>query len=155
MKILIDDNQNKLAPGKDIEKTLSNLVEKVLELENLEGDYEISISFVDNEQIRELNRDYRGIDEETDVLSFPLDDSINREGPTLLGDIIISLEKAKEQSDDYGHSLEREIAYLAVHSMLHLLGYDHMEEDERLAMRSREKEIMKELGIFKNVKGDQ
>jgi len=155
VKILIDDNQNKLAPGKDIEKTLSNLVEKVLELENLEGDYEISISFVDNEQIRELNRDYRGIDEETDVLSFPLDDSINREGPTLLGDIIISLEKAKEQSDDYGHSLEREIAYLAVHSMLHLLGYDHMEEDERLAMRSREKEIMKELGIFKNVKGDQ
>ncbi|MCK9443120.1 MAG: rRNA maturation RNase YbeY [Tissierellaceae bacterium] len=152
MELYIDDNQSKVNIGEDIEKELFRVVKKVLEIENIAKEYEISISFVDNETIKKLNRDYRGVDMDTDVLSFPLEDNIDVGGPTLLGDIIISLEKALEQSKDFGHTLEREIAYLTVHSMLHLLGYDHMEEEEKFIMRSKEKEIMKQLGIFKKEK---
>lgn len=155
MELYIDNNQSKISVGEDIEKVLFRVVKKVLEIENIVKEYEISVSFVDNQAIRDLNRDYRGIDTETDVLSFPLEDDIDVGGPTLLGDIIISLEKALEQSKDFGHSLEREIVYLTVHSMLHLLGYDHMEEKDKLIMRSKEKEIMRELGIFKKEKEEQ
>ncbi len=110
------------------------------------------MSFVDNEEIRELNREYRGVDRETDVLSFPMEDEFLVGGPILLGDIIISLEKALEQSVDFGHSLYREVAYLTAHSMFHLLGYDHMKEEEKNIMREKEKEIMRRLKIFKDNK---
>lgn len=154
MEIYIDNRQDKIKLEYDIERIIENVVKEVLNLEEESLDCEVSVSFVDNTEIRELNREYRSMDKETDVLSFPMEDDFFLEGPTLLGDIIISLEKALEQSEDFGHSLDREIAYLTAHSMLHLLGYDHMEEDEKAIMRTKEKEIMKRLGIFKENKGD-
>ena len=111
--------------------------------------YEVSVSFVSNEEIRELNRDYRNVDSETDVLSFPMDDDDEFDGVIILGDIVLSTQRIIEQANEFGHSLEREMIYLTVHSMLHLLGYDHMTTSEKEEMRQREKEIMKELQLFK------
>lgn len=117
---------------------------------------EVSVSFVDNEQIRELNAEYRNKDAATDVLSFPLgeDDVYDLDeetGACELGDIVISVERAMEQAQEYGHSLEREIGWLTVHSMLHLLGYDHEtgEEDAR-DMRRREETVLQSLGLTRN-----
>lgn len=151
MEIYIDNRQEKIEISEDISDIIERVAKEALSLEGKSLDYEISVSFVDNEEIKELNREYRGIDKETDVLSFPIEeDFIIEEGPLLLGDIIISGEKALEQSDEYGHSLYREIAYLAAHSMFHLMGYDHIEEDDKLVMREKEKETMKRLKIFKD-----
>ncbi|NLK43290.1 MAG: rRNA maturation RNase YbeY [Tissierellia bacterium] len=155
MEIFIDNRQDKIQIDGSIHGLIEKTIEEVLLLEEESLNCEVSISFVDNMEIRELNREYRGVDKETDVLSFPLDDTfLVEEGPKLLGDIIISLEKALEQSIVFGHSLEREISYLTAHSMLHLLGYDHEEEEEKIIMRQREKEIMRRLGIFKDFKGE-
>lgn len=129
----------------DIEKAILTVLKTEQHSENVE----VSLTFVTNEHIRELNRDYRGIDHETDVLSFPIDDSFEVDGPLLLGDIVISVEKAVEQAADFGHSLKREILYLVVHSMLHLLGYDHIEETDAVVMRALEKKIMNELKVYK------
>ncbi|SDZ19964.1 probable rRNA maturation factor [Proteiniborus ethanoligenes] len=151
MEIIIDNVQDKY----QIDESINDLIEKVilecLILENKGTDYEISVSFVDDENIRELNRDYRGVDRATDVLSFPLDEDEFQipEDNILLGDIVISVETAKRQSEEYGHSLEREIAYLTAHSMFHLFGYDHMDEKDKKIMRDKEKNVMKSLGIFK------
>ena len=117
----------------------------VLELENFEGSAEVSVRFVDNEEIRRLNAEYRNIDRETDVLSFPLGENgvydVNLDtGAKLLGDIVISMEKAMEQAELYNHPLQREIGFLTVHSMLHLLGYDHENGGiEAVHMREKEK----------------
>ena len=115
---------------------------------------EISVTFTDNEGIRAVNRQYRNIDKETDVLSFPLTDFEGGEEPPVdepeisLGDIIISLEKAQAQAEEFGHSFEREVAFLCVHSMLHLLGYDHeLGEDEDALMRSKQREILESMGL--------
>lgn len=113
-------------------------------------DVEISITFVDDEEIKELNARYRDIDKVTDVLSFPQFESpeeLPEEGEIILGDVVLNVEQAKRQAEEYGHSEEREIIYLFVHSLLHLLGYDHMEEDEKAEMRGAEEEIMNELGL--------
>ena len=112
---------------------------------------EVSVSFVSEEEIQTLNRDYRGTDRVTDVLSFPqYDDLSEMEGELIeLGDVVICRKRAEEQAEEYGHSLEREIVYLFVHSMLHLLGYDHMEADEKAEMRRREEEVMEELGLVR------
>lgn len=148
MEFYVDNRQNTA----EITYELNNLIEKVimesLKVEGLSSEVEVSISFVDNEEIKELNRAYRGVDKSTDVLSFPLDDDIIVPIP-LLGDIIISMETAIEQAADFGHSLDREIGYLIAHSMFHLMGYDHMDEDGKNIMRSKEKQVMKNLGIFK------
>ena len=154
MEVFLDNRQSEITIEDDIMDLLNLVVAKSLEVLEMENDYEVSISFVNNEEIKELNRDYRGVDSETDVLSFPMDDDMIVPVP-LLGDIIISVEKAFEQSKDYGHSLDREIAYLTAHSMLHLCGYDHMEDDEKILMRTKEKEIMKKIGIFKDSKKDK
>lgn len=154
MEVFLDNRQSEITIEEDILDILNLVVDKSLEVLEMKGDYEISISFVNNEEIRELNRDYRGVDSETDVLSFPMDDDMIVPIP-LLGDIIISVEKALEQSKHYGHSLNREIAYLTAHSMLHLCGYDHMQDDEKKLMRDKEKEIMKRAGIFKDSKKDK
>jgi probable rRNA maturation factor len=111
---------------------------------------EVSMTFTDNEGIRQLNRLYRQIDRATDVLSFPMfsfeDETEEVEGA--LGDIVISLERAKEQAETFGHSFEREVAFLCVHSMLHLLGYDHeLGEEQDIDMRRRQSEIMERLGL--------
>ncbi len=151
MKVYIDNRQEKVELDESLYKILKQVVKECLVLEGKSLDYEISISFVDNEEIRLLNKEYRNIDKVTDVLSFPLDENIPVPIP-LLGDIVISVEKALEQAKTYGHSFVREIAYLTAHSMLHLLGYDHMEKEEKDVMRSKEKEVMKRLKIFKDEK---
>ena len=124
-----------------------------LDYEGYENDCEVSVTLTDNEGIHALNKQYRNIDAPTDVLSFPLVEYENTEEPpvdeaTMLGDIVISLERAEEQADEFGHSFEREVAFLTVHSMLHLLGYDHVNsEAEDEEMRSRQRDIMKNLGL--------
>ena len=125
-----------------------------LEYEGYENDCEVSVTLTDNEGIQALNREFRGIDKPTDVLSFPLVEYEADEAPAydedtnMLGDIVISLERAEEQADEFGHSFEREVAFLTAHSMLHLLGYDHEKSDEDDAdMRCRQSEIMKALGL--------
>ncbi len=145
---LLIQNEQKLEVDEfysDIEKAIVTVLKTEQHSENVE----VSLTFVTNERIRELNRDYRGMDHETDVLSFPIDDFFEVDGPLLLGDIVISVEKALEQAQDFGHSLKREILYLTVHSMLHLLGYDHMEESDAVLMRASEKKIMNELKVYK------
>ena len=122
-----------------------------LELEGIDEERtEISVTFVEAEEIRELNRDYRDNDKVTDVLSFPQFDDLNDIpdfGEICLGDVVICKERAQEQAEEFGHSFEREIIYLFTHSILHLLGYDHMEEEEKQEMRAREEEVMTHLGI--------
>jgi len=111
---------------------------------------EISLTFVSKEEIRELNSTYRGIDRDTDVLSFPMIEDFNEIEPDdemMLGDVVICLEKAHEQAEEFGHSDQREIVYLFVHSVCHLLGYDHMEPDEKAEMREAEEKVMSFLGI--------
>ena len=117
-------------------------------MENLDQNVEVSVSFVGDDEIRDLNRDYRGVDKSTDVLSFPMDDEFiidNR----ILGDVIINTRRVMEQAEELGHSNERELSYLTVHSILHLLGYDHMEDEDKKEMREREKLAMKELSIYR------
>ena len=132
----------------------------VLRYEKISFPAEISVSFVDNEQIRELNRDYRGKDAATDVLSFPLGedgvyDKNEETGAYLLGDVVISVERAKEQASLYGHSLERELGWLTVHSLLHLLGYDHETcEEDAHDMRRREEQILVSLRLTREEKKD-
>lgn len=150
MEYYIDNRQSKYEITKELELLVKKIIDEVLRVEGLSKNYEISISFVENQEIRELNRVYRGVDKETDVLSFPMDDEFGLE-ELLLGDIIISIDKAFEQSLDYGHTIEREIGYLTAHSMFHLLGYDHMNDEEKLEMREREKQVMKNLKIFKDM----
>ena len=137
-----------------LKKLLRAAVVASLEYEGFFNDCQVSLTFTDNEGIRELNKQYRGIDKETDVLSFPLTDFEGGEEPPTdepeisLGDIVISLDKARAQADEFGHSFEREVAFLCVHSMLHLLGYDHVdsEEDDR-EMRRRQSEILEKMGL--------
>lgn len=111
---------------------------------------EISLTLVSLEEIRKLNRDYRDVDRETDVLSFPQFEDVEdmpEFGELCLGDVVICLDKVEEQAKEFGHSFERELIYLFVHSMLHLLGYDHMEEEEKAAMRQREEAVMNAIGL--------
>lgn len=149
MNIYVDNRQEKYDITDETNKLVEDAIKESLKIEGLKGNYEVSVSYVDNSEIRELNRTYRGIDRETDVLSFPLNEALDI--PILsLGDIIISVEKAHEQAMDYGHSLDREIVYLTVHSMFHLMGYDHLEDVEKEIMRNKEKSVMKNLKMFKS-----
>ena len=108
-----------------------------------------NVIIINNEKIREINREYRNIDRETDVISFALEDekSFNRTDIRVLGDIYISIDKAKSQAEEYGHSLKRELSFLTVHGFLHLLGYDHMEKEDEIKMFSLQNEILKEYGV--------
>ena len=154
MEIYINNRQDKVEIDENIYDILKEVIKECLILEGKSLNYEISLSFVDNKEIRALNREYRNVDRETDVLSFPMGEEDFLVPLPLLGDIIISAEKALEQSKEYGHSLLREISYLTAHSMFHLLGYDHMEEDEKEIMRQKEKDVMKKLKIFKEERED-
>ena len=112
------------------------------------GDVCFNVIIVDNPYIHKLNKEYRNIDRETDVISFALEDDKTFSPPIrTLGDIYISIDKAKSQSEEYGHSLKRELCFLAVHGMLHLLGYDHMEKDDEKVMFGLQEEILDEMGI--------
>lgn len=154
MKIFIDYNneQDKLSPPKDIETLIEQCTAAALAEEEIEDDAEVSVTLVDNARIRELNAEFREIDRETDVLSFPLggEDGFEVDPDTdaiLLGDIVISLEKAQSQAEEYGHSFKREVAFLITHSLFHLLGYDHMTEDEEKEMFAKQEKVLQQLGI--------
>jgi len=135
----------------EILNTMEAAAKYCLELEGIDEERtEISVTFVEAEEIRELNRDYRDNDKITDVLSFPQFDDLNDIpdfGEICLGDVVICKDRAQEQAEEFGHSFEREIIYLFTHSILHLLGYDHMVEEEKQEMRAREEEVMTHLGI--------
>lgn len=148
-------NRQKNVP---VTKELRTLIKKccleTLYEEGYKGSFEVSVTFTDNKGIREINREYRNIDKETDVLSFPATDageSFTRSRETgcfILGDIVLSLEKAVSQAQEYGHSFEREAAFLTVHSMLHLLGYDHVNsEEEEREMFGKQEIILEAMGI--------
>ena len=152
MNLLIANNTSEELDLDLISEKAEKTIKEVLRVEKIEENVEVSLSIVDKDEIHILNRDYRDVDRPTDVLSFPLDEEgFDQDGNPilLLGDIVICLDVAKDQAEDFGHSLEREIMYLICHSTLHLLGYDHIEEDDKKEMRSKEKEIMKNLGVFK------
>lgn len=155
LKIDFENDQEKLPVTYRLKMLVRAAVAATLDYEQYQNPVEVSVTFTDNEKIRELNRKFRGIDRATDVLSFPLFDY---EGQTdeppvdelvgMLGDIVISLEQAKKQAEEYGHSFEREAAFLTVHSMLHLLGYDHETSKEDDAdMRRRQSEILARMGL--------
>ena len=134
MTVVITDEQEKIAIPTDWTGKINRVAEICLQEEEIDPKAEIGLMFVDNEQIREMNSAYRDKDSATDVLSFPMyeaDEAIEDEEEILLGDIVISLERAAEQAEEYGHSLEREVMYLLVHGLLHLAGFDHMEDDEK------------------------
>lgn len=150
MEIYIENTQKVKALSNIQVEVLNRALLRASELYDLEN-YEMSIVFVDNTKIQEINHVYRGKDQATDVISFALNDD---ESPfewekKELGDIYISIEKAEEQAKEYGHSFERELVYLAVHGLLHLLGFDHLEEDEKKEMRQAEEEIMDYIGLFR------
>lgn len=160
MSVLIDNRQEEIIVDEVMEAFVVQVVEKVLAYEECEDEFEVSISFVNNEEMRSLNKEYRNIDKETDVLSFPLvefiEEELNAEDENAeyieeeiaLGDIVISMEKALEQSEEYGHSFNRELAFLLIHGMLHLLGYDHDEEASEGEMFDKQEEILKRLNLF-------
>ncbi|SHI62822.1 probable rRNA maturation factor [Clostridium amylolyticum] len=163
--IYIDDRQNKITAGEELYSTIESVIDFALKEEEVIIPYEISVVLVDNEEIKSINSDTRNIDKETDVLSFPILDYPNgrvfkevylnfdfdktyMDGSDLvLGDIVLSLEKAKEQSEEFGHSFLREVCYLIVHSILHLLGYDHIKDEEKVIMRKQEENILQKLDI--------
>ena len=153
VRAIISNQQKevKIPPG--IRMLIRRCCHAVLEMEEFSGSAEVSVSFVDNEQIKKINKQYRDKDTETDVISFPMGENgkydVNHEtGAYLLGDIVISVPKALEQSQNYGHSFEREMGYLTAHSLLHLLGYDHEQGGiDRVRMREKEELVMKRLGL--------
>ena len=150
----------------DWEGLLRRVVMGAMDFEPCPYEAELNILLTGNEEIHRINKEFRGIDRETDVLSFPMiayeepgnfdhceeaaQDCFNPEtGELVLGDIVISVDRVLEQADAYGHSAERELAFLAAHSMFHLFGYDHMEEEERLVMEKRQKALLEQLGIMR------
>ena len=155
-KIYFENNQEKETISYSLKMLIRRSVEATLAYEEIDDDCEVSVTFVDNEEIREINRKFRNIDRATDVLSFPLFDEDGMDAHVeeldcMLGDIVLSLERAREQAAEFGHSFEREVAFLTVHSVLHLLGYDHELSDEDDAdMRRRQTEIVEKMGLSVN-----
>jgi probable rRNA maturation factor len=153
MELLVSNEQGIHLVTPELELLFKKVLEAVLQAEGETGEVEVSLVLVDDKKIQELNRDYRGIDRPTDVLSFPLREAVEDEGPKvsvdewLLGDIVVSMETALRQAEEYGHSLERELGFLIVHGCLHLLGYDHQREEERQVMREKEEAILTSLGL--------
>lgn len=153
MEIMITNSQDRVEFTEEMEKIVEEVITTAAHLEGITGDYEVSVLITDNLFIHELNLRYRGQDKPTDVLSFALNETSEEEPDFLeeetniLGDIVISLEQAALQSKEYGHTLERELGYLVAHGMLHLLGYDHKDEEERKVMRNKEEKIMTELKL--------
>ena len=163
--ILLDNRQNKIEISEGLENNIKKMIDFTLREEKLIIDYEVSVIFVDNNQIKKLNNQFRGIDRVTDVLSFPMleyekgkvykqlytdhvfSDYDLDDGKLVLGDIALSLEKAMEQSKEFGHSFQREVCYLLIHSVLHLLGYDHIDEEDKVVMRKNEEYILNKFNI--------
>lgn len=157
MGLLIDivDETNSVSADalQEVEKALQFAAEK----EGVQDQAEVSVTIVTNEEIREINRDYRGKDTPTDVISFALEEEgedeveiVGADMPPVLGDIIISADRTKEQAEEYGHSFMRELGFLAVHGFLHLLGYDHMTKEEEEEMFSKQKDLLDEYGLTRS-----
>ena len=157
LKVTFIDAQNTVKLPSGIRILLRRACTAVLDYENFEHNAEVTVNFVDDEIIREYNKKFRNIDKSTDVLSFPLgENGVYDENPEtnnkMLGDIVLSLEHAVEQADSFGHTLNRELAYLTVHSMLHLLGYDHVNGGiEQTIMREHEEAILAKLGLSRDL----
>ncbi len=153
IKVNIENKQKAIKVPTGIRMLIRRCCHAVLELEQFEGSAEVDVSLVDNEQIHQINLEQRNIDAPTDVLSFPLGedgvyDQNHATGAYMLGDIVISMERARAQAEEYGHTLQREVGYLSVHSMLHLLGYDHVEGGlEAVRMREKEEAVMRSVGL--------
>lgn len=163
--VFIDNRQEAIDVEDKLYDKIKEIIDYALKEEGVKVDYEVSVILIDNNEIRNINRETRNIDNATDVLSFPMleypagevfkdvyfdykfDDTYLDDGKLVIGDIAISLQRAKEQSVEYEHSFEREVLYLTVHSVLHLMGYDHMEEEDKKKMRKREEEILNKFGI--------
>lgn len=150
----IDFHDETNSVSEDYIDLIQRLLDFAAKKEGVTSEAELSVNFVDNKEIQVLNRNYRQKDTPTDVISFAMQESnedemeiIGADGPLVLGDIVISVDKAKEQSIEYDHSLERELGFLAVHGFLHLLGYDHMNEEDEKRMFSRQEEILGEFGV--------
>lgn len=151
MILLIENEQTTFPVTTELEELLKTTIETALAVEEFDPNVEVSLTFVSADGIQTLNDTYRQKNEVTDVLSFP---QFSEEGweaiddePIMLGDIVICLERADQQAKEFGHSFDREVAYLVCHSLLHLLGYDHMTDEDKRVMRSQEKEIMKAMGL--------
>ena len=154
MNILRSHEVEDLPLDEALEEEIRRAVEKIGELYDV-ADAEVSITLTDDAHIHTLNREYRAVDRPTDVISFALNESEEPAiagGPSvnILGDIILSVERAAEQAADYGHSLRRELVFLTVHGMLHLLGYDHIEEAERLEMEEEQRQVLAALGVSRD-----
>ncbi len=157
VNIIFENEQSSVEITDEISQIIEKVINKTLECESFDKDCMVSVTIVDNNQIHQLNNEFRGIDRPTDVLSFPVlefeDGKMIQncgdyyEGKLILGDVILSAQKAKEQSIEYSHSLEREIGFLVCHSILHLLGYDHETEEERGVMRKKEEAALELLGL--------
>ena len=157
MEIIFENQQDIIELCDEHLTIIENVVAKTLELEQFSADTIVSVTAVDNNEIHSLNKEFRGVDRPTDVLSFPVVEFENGkmiensgdyfEDKLILGDIIFSAEKLKEQSIEYGHSFERELGFLVCHSTLHLLGYDHETEDERQVMRQKEEKTLELLNL--------
>ena len=152
IKVIITNKQKTVKIPTGLRMLVRRTCNAVLRMENFQGSAEVSVTFVDNQGIRELNAQYRDKDTETDVLSFPMGengvwDKDPETGAFILGDVVISMEKAMEQANIYGHSLQREVGYLTAHSVLHLLCYDHIEPLDRVHMREKEELVMDQLGL--------
>ncbi len=152
VEIIYDD----ISENKDCEEIINKVIEKCFKNENMEGlKLYISITLTNPKRIKEINKTYRNIDKETDVLSFPMFEKEelaemiknNYQIDDVLGDIIISVDKVERQAKEYGHSFERELAYMCVHGFFHLMGYDHIKDDDKKKMRAKEDEVLNEMGI--------
>lgn len=148
----------------DYEKVINDVINYSIDYEKCPYEAEVNVTITDDTEIHRINKEFRDIDRPTDVLSFPMIDYVNPgdfdiveenveeyfdpdSGELLLGDIVLSIDKIYSQAEEYGHSIKRELAFLVAHSMLHLFGYDHMEDDERVVMESKQREILENLGI--------
>ncbi|KPL58606.1 rRNA maturation RNase YbeY [Rossellomorea vietnamensis] len=154
MTLLIDFIDETETVSEEQSQLVQNILNFAAEKEGIEDESEVSVTFVTNDRIQEINREYRAKDQPTDVISFALEELgedeveiIGAEIPRVLGDIIISIDRTKEQAEEYNHSISRELGFLALHGFLHLLGYDHMEEEEEKKMFKRQKDILDEYGL--------
>lgn len=160
VQLVWNNNQDDVEITDELIGILESLLEKAAEMEQI-TDGEVALTFVNDEEIHELNKEYRGIDRPTDVLSFAMNESLDEELdiiydlgenetvdiPEMLGDIIISVPTAIAQSEEYGHSLHREIGFLFVHGFLHLLGYDHQDDASEAEMMGKQEAVLKEVGL--------
>ena len=156
MHEIVETNFLDIEENKKIKEFVESVVSKCFEIENLNNlNFYLSITLTSSEQIHKLNKKYRNVDKETDVLSFPMfekeelnqiiNNKVGNKIPEAIGDIVICVQKVEEQAKEYGHSFERELAYMVVHGFYHIMGYDHIKEEDKVKMRPKEEKVLQEL----------